>query len=121
MKGIATELRAIGVRRDVPYYRSVEEKLEHVASGRGVIVLPLSSTATFFTRPDVTHVGIDDIPPKPGRPGLGQLSTQSARRRVRDHCDVPNSWSAPEPTLRLSRLGVPLEFCGPCSASNPVE
>jgi DNA-binding transcriptional LysR family regulator len=40
----------------------VEEKLEHVAAGRGVVVLPLS-TATYYTRPDVTHVAIDDISP----------------------------------------------------------
>ena len=36
-------------RPTTPYYRSVEEKLEHVAAGHGVIVLPLS-TATFYTR-----------------------------------------------------------------------
>lgn len=40
---------------------AVEEKLEHVATGRGVVVLPLS-TARFYTRPDLTHVLIDDIP-----------------------------------------------------------
>jgi DNA-binding transcriptional LysR family regulator len=59
---IATELREIGRRRVIPYYPSVEEKLEHVAAGQGVIVLPLS-TATFYTRADVTHVGIEDIEP----------------------------------------------------------
>ncbi|MGA7420791.1 MAG: LysR substrate-binding domain-containing protein [Acidimicrobiales bacterium] len=61
-RDIATELREIGHRRVVPYHRSVEEKLEHVAAGHGVIVLPLS-TATFYTRADVTHVGIEDIAP----------------------------------------------------------
>jgi DNA-binding transcriptional LysR family regulator len=61
-RDIATELREIGRRRVIPYYRSVEEKLEHVAAGHGVIVLPLS-TATFYTRADVTHVDIEDIPP----------------------------------------------------------
>jgi DNA-binding transcriptional LysR family regulator len=61
-RDIATELREIGRRRVIPYYRSVEEKLEHVAAGHGVIVLPLS-TATFYTRADVTHVGIEDIAP----------------------------------------------------------
>jgi DNA-binding transcriptional LysR family regulator len=39
---------------------AVEEKLEHVAAGRGVAVLPLS-TMTFYTRPDVTSARIDDI------------------------------------------------------------
>jgi DNA-binding transcriptional LysR family regulator len=48
--------------QDNPRLRTVEEKLEHVATGRGVVVLPLS-TATFYPRPDVTHVVIDDIPP----------------------------------------------------------
>jgi DNA-binding transcriptional LysR family regulator len=61
-RDIATELREVGRRPVVPYYRSVEEKLEHVAAGHGVIVLPLS-TATFYTRPDVTHVDIEDIGP----------------------------------------------------------
>ncbi|MFI7618740.1 hypothetical protein ACIBP6_46695 [Nonomuraea terrae] len=40
----------------------MEEKLEHVAQGHGVIVLPLS-VVTFYTRPDVTCVPIADIPP----------------------------------------------------------
>jgi DNA-binding transcriptional LysR family regulator len=61
-RDIATELREIGGRPVVPHYRSVEEKLEHVAAGHGVIVLPLS-TATFYTRADVTHVDIEDIAP----------------------------------------------------------
>lgn len=41
---------------------AVEEKLEHVASGRGVVVLPLS-TARFYTRPDVVWARIADIGP----------------------------------------------------------
>jgi DNA-binding transcriptional LysR family regulator len=41
---------------------AVEEKLEHVASGRGVVVLPLS-TARFYTRADVVWVRITDLPP----------------------------------------------------------
>jgi len=61
-RDIATELREAGRRRVIPHYRSVEEKLEHVAAGHGVIVLPLS-TAAFYTRSDVTHVGIEDIAP----------------------------------------------------------
>jgi DNA-binding transcriptional LysR family regulator len=46
----------------VPTIRTVEEKLENVAAGRGIVVLPLS-TATFYTRPDVTHALVDDLPP----------------------------------------------------------
>ncbi|MET8160623.1 LysR substrate-binding domain-containing protein [Sphaerisporangium sp. NPDC005289] len=45
-----------------PVFHSVEEKLEHVAACHGVIVLPLS-VAAYYTRPDVTHVPVDDIPP----------------------------------------------------------
>jgi DNA-binding transcriptional LysR family regulator len=41
---------------------SVEEKLERVAAGRGVVVFPLS-TATFYTRPDIVHVAVRDIGP----------------------------------------------------------
>ncbi|WP_406175014.1 LysR substrate-binding domain-containing protein [Streptomyces sp. NBC_00996] len=42
--------------------RSVEEKLENVAAGRGVVILPLS-TATYYTRSDITHIEISDIGP----------------------------------------------------------
>jgi DNA-binding transcriptional LysR family regulator len=59
---IATELRALGPRAATPRLRTVEEKLEHVARGSGVVVLP-ASTAAFYTRPDVTHVPVDDIGP----------------------------------------------------------
>jgi DNA-binding transcriptional LysR family regulator len=59
-RDIATELRT--GRQPVPALRSVEEKLEHVAAGHGVVVLPLS-TATFYTRPDVTHIAVDDLGP----------------------------------------------------------
>ncbi|WP_329129672.1 LysR substrate-binding domain-containing protein [Streptomyces sp. NBC_01476] len=45
-----------------PRFRTVEEKLEYVAALHGVIVLPLSAAA-YYTRPDVCHVPIDDIPP----------------------------------------------------------
>jgi DNA-binding transcriptional LysR family regulator len=42
--------------------RSVEEKLEHVASGHGIIVLPRSATA-YYTRPDVVYVPLTDAEP----------------------------------------------------------
>jgi DNA-binding transcriptional LysR family regulator len=45
-----------------PGFRSVEEKLEHVALHGGVAVLPLS-TATFYSRDDLVHVPIEDIAP----------------------------------------------------------
>ncbi|HUY50025.1 MAG TPA: LysR substrate-binding domain-containing protein [Streptosporangiaceae bacterium] len=61
-RDIATELRARPRSAAGPAIRTVEEKLEHVAAGRGVVVLPLS-TATFYTRPDVSYVAISDIGP----------------------------------------------------------
>ncbi|MBC6457054.1 LysR family transcriptional regulator [Actinomadura sp. HBU206391] len=61
-RDIATELRRPGRRRPELLFHAVEEKLEHVAAGHGVIVLPLS-VVTFYTRPDVTYVPVTDIPP----------------------------------------------------------
>src|SRR5258705_4670109 len=49
-------------RRSAPVFRTVEEKLEHVAAGHGIIVLPLS-TAVFYTRPGVAYSYVSDIPP----------------------------------------------------------
>jgi DNA-binding transcriptional LysR family regulator len=43
-------------------YRSVEEKLEHVAAGEGVVILP-ASTAGFYRRPDVVPIPVTDLPP----------------------------------------------------------
>jgi DNA-binding transcriptional LysR family regulator len=45
-----------------PRLRSVEEKLEHVASGHGIIVLPRSATA-YYTRTDVVYVPVTDAEP----------------------------------------------------------
>ncbi|WTP55392.1 LysR family substrate-binding domain-containing protein [Streptomyces phaeochromogenes] len=45
-----------------PSFTTVEEKLEHVATSGGVLVLPLS-TAAYYTHTDVAHVPIDDIGP----------------------------------------------------------
>jgi DNA-binding transcriptional LysR family regulator len=41
---------------------TVEEKLEMVAAGRGIVVLP-ESTALFYRRPDVVGVLVEDIGP----------------------------------------------------------
>jgi DNA-binding transcriptional LysR family regulator len=60
-RDVAGELRD-GDSRATPALRTVEEKLEHVAAGNGIVVLPLS-TAIWYPRPDVTHVRLDDIPP----------------------------------------------------------
>ena len=42
--------------------RSVEEKLEKVAAGLGIIVLPLSATR-YYTRPDIVYVPVTDAEP----------------------------------------------------------
>ena len=60
-RDVALELRD-GTAGRVPIFQSVEEKLEHVAAGNGISVLPLS-TATFYTRPDVVAVPVEDIGP----------------------------------------------------------
>jgi hypothetical protein len=49
-------------RRSAPVFRTVEEKLEHVAAGHGIVLLPLS-TAVFYTRPGVAYSHVSDIPP----------------------------------------------------------
>jgi len=60
-RDIATEIRTRS-RHCEPALRTVEEKLEHVAAGHGVVVLPLS-TAVFYTRPGVAYSHVSDIPP----------------------------------------------------------
>jgi DNA-binding transcriptional LysR family regulator len=60
-RDIATEMRS-GRRRSAPVFRTVEEKLEHVAAGHGVILLPMS-TAACYTRPGIAYLHVTDIPP----------------------------------------------------------
>ncbi|HKT04075.1 MAG TPA: LysR substrate-binding domain-containing protein [Rugosimonospora sp.] len=61
-RNIALELRERRPRRAAPRLRTVEEKLEHIAVGNGILVFPLSA-ATFYHRPDISHVPIADIAP----------------------------------------------------------
>ena len=49
-------------RVGLPTPHTVEEKLEHVAAERGIVVLP-ESTALFYTRPDVVYRYVADLPP----------------------------------------------------------
>jgi DNA-binding transcriptional LysR family regulator len=42
--------------------RGVEEKLEYVAAGQGIILLPLSATR-HYTRPDIVYVPVTDAAP----------------------------------------------------------
>ncbi len=60
-RDIAAEMRTRR-RHCAPAFRTVEEKLEHVAAGHGIVVLPLS-TAVFYTRPGVAYSHVSDIPP----------------------------------------------------------
>ena len=60
-RDIATELRSRH-RGSAPVFHTVEEKLEHVATGHGIVLLPLS-TAAFYTRPGVSYSRVSDIPP----------------------------------------------------------
>jgi len=60
-RDIAVELRD-GTAASVPSIRSVEEKLEHVAAGSGISIIP-ASTASFYTRGDVVHIPVEDIAP----------------------------------------------------------
>jgi DNA-binding transcriptional LysR family regulator len=39
--------------------RSVEEKLEHVAAGHGIILLPRAATH-YYTRPDIVYIPVPD-------------------------------------------------------------
>ncbi|WP_046503769.1 LysR family transcriptional regulator [Streptomyces odonnellii] len=59
-----------------PAALAVEEKLEHVAAERGVVVLP-QSTAGFYHRPDVTAIAIIDI--GPSRVALAWDATRRTR------------------------------------------
>ena len=61
-RSVATEMHDQQRAAATSQARSVEEKLEHVAAGRGFSVLP-ESTATYYQRPDVGWTPITDIPP----------------------------------------------------------
>ncbi|HEY9294535.1 MAG TPA: LysR substrate-binding domain-containing protein [Microlunatus sp.] len=53
---------AVDSDRGLPSISSVEEKLEHVAAGSGVVAMPRSA-AGYYTRSDVAHVPITDLDP----------------------------------------------------------
>ena len=60
--GVTSPRNAARRRRSAPVFRTVEEKLEHVAAGHGIVLLPLS-TAVFYTRPGIAYSHVSDIPP----------------------------------------------------------
>ena len=51
-----------GGARPLSAVRTVEEKLEYVAAGRGITYLPLSATL-LYGRPDVVYRPVTDLPP----------------------------------------------------------
>lgn len=74
-RDVALELQ--GRRRpEVPVIHQVEEKLELVAAGAGICVLPLS-TAGFYTRPDVIPLHVEDI--GPSEVALAWVATRRSR------------------------------------------
>ena len=58
-RDVAEEIRS-GSRPPVPAIHSVEEKLELVADGTGIAILP-ASTAGFYTRQGVVALAVDDL------------------------------------------------------------
>jgi DNA-binding transcriptional LysR family regulator len=65
-RAIAAELREsaplLAASEKLHPVRTMEEKLEHVAAGHGIAIVPLS-TATFYRRPDVVYLPVEDIAP----------------------------------------------------------
>ena len=93
-RDIATEL-CTRHRRTVPIFRTVEEKLEHVAAGHGVVLLPLS-TAAFPCAPrsksprargtgrvdrPLQALGRERFPSRGDVPDLSYPAARSTRRR----------------------------------------
>ncbi|MFF1816838.1 LysR family transcriptional regulator [Kribbella sp. NPDC058245] len=74
-RDLALELRS-GGRRPVPDFNSVEEKLEHVASGRGISILPLS-VAAYYARSDVSAVPVTSL--APNKVSLAWLASRRTR------------------------------------------
>lgn len=60
-RDVAVELRGRRSRPALPQIRTFEEKLEHIAAGTGINILP-QSAASSYTRADIAHVLISDVP-----------------------------------------------------------
>lgn len=59
---LAVRADALAHRDDLPIVSTVEEKLEQVAQGRGIVLLP-ESAAMFYSRPDVVYRFVDGLDP----------------------------------------------------------
>jgi DNA-binding transcriptional LysR family regulator len=90
---IAPEMRTRNNRQPVPAFRTVEEKLEHVAAGHGIVILP-RSTAIFYRRPDVNCIPVDDI-----SPNRVSLAWDAARRSrlIYEFADLAKEHSKDQP------------------------
>jgi DNA-binding transcriptional LysR family regulator len=77
--------------------RGVEEKLEYVAAGHGIIVLPLSATR-HYTRPDVVYVPVIDA-----APDEVLLAAESSRRSrlITAFADAAREVAAEDPDVRV--------------------
>jgi DNA-binding transcriptional LysR family regulator len=102
-RDIAVELR-VGRPKPVPVYRSVEGKLEHVAAGRGVSILPLS-VATYYQRPDVAVVPVNEL--ATNKVSLAWIASRRSRL-LYDFADLATTveWTP-------QRAAVPEELPGP--------
>ena len=79
-----------GDSSQLPAINSVEEKLELVAGGQGVAVIPLS-TAQFYTRSDVVVVPVEGL--APSRVALAWL-TDAAPVNIKEIADLAvAAWS----------------------------
>jgi len=93
-RDIATDIRDRIPRSAQESRYSVEVKLEHVAMGRGVVVLPASVVA-FYTRPDVCAVPVTDI--GPGRIALAWESSRRSRL-IKDFAELAAAAGSPAAT-----------------------
>jgi DNA-binding transcriptional LysR family regulator len=67
-------------RESLPRLDTVEAKLEHVAAGRGLVVLP-ESTALYYTRPDITYRHVSGLP-------YGEVALAYASGRASPHLEA---------------------------------
>lgn len=78
-----------------PDVHDMEEILEYVRAGRGVVLVP-ESVAAVFPRPDIAYVAVTDVPP-----GVVALAWDAARDSplVEDFVDAALSTRAGDPPL----------------------
>jgi DNA-binding transcriptional LysR family regulator len=98
-RDIATEMRD-RQRHRVPVLRTVEEKLEHVAAGNGIVLLPVS-TAAFYTRPGVAYIHVSDI--APSQVCLAWDATRHSRL-IRDFAAIAADHSPVASSAELGRV-----------------